>query len=189
MTSFNLDEYIGLPIEDPNSYHAFMDHHLFNHIDIPDEQTFLPNGLADNQQQACVDYDRKIQNHGGIDLQLLGIGSNGHIGFNEPGTPFDSTTHIIELAESTRKANARFFNSIDEVPKQAITMGIGSILRSKEILLLVSGEKKSKALAQLLEKQVDTQFPASALHYHTNVTIVADKAALQYTKEKSSVSQ
>ncbi|MDL4842104.1 glucosamine-6-phosphate deaminase [Aquibacillus rhizosphaerae] len=189
VTSFNLDEYIGLPVEDPNSYHTFMDHHLFNHIDIPREQIFLPNGLADNQQQACIDYEKQIQNHGGIDLQLLGIGSNGHIGFNEPGTPFDSATHIVDLAESTRKANARFFDSIEEVPKQAITMGIGSILRSKEILLLVSGEKKSKALARLLEKQVDSQFPASALHHHAHVTIVADKAALQYTNEKSSVTQ
>lgn len=178
VTSFNLDEYIGVRPDHPNSYHTFMYKHLFHHINIPQEKIFLPNGMAE-QQQECRDYEQRIREHGGIDLQVLGIGENGHIGFNEPGTAFDSTTHVVDLAESTRQANARFFESMEDVPKQAITMGIGSILRSKEILLLIAGEAKSKALAKLLDKQVDEQFPASALHHHANVTVIADKAALQ----------
>lgn len=138
VTTFNLDEYMGLSGEDPNSYRFFMDKHLFNHIDIQKENTHVPSGDKANPQQQCREYEYQIKKHGGIDLQVLGIGSNGHIGFNEPGTSFDTETHMVELTPSTREANARYFNSMSEVPSHAITMGIASIMRSREILLLVS---------------------------------------------------
>ncbi|UOQ86710.1 glucosamine-6-phosphate deaminase [Gracilibacillus salinarum] len=178
VTTFNLDEYIGLSNENPNSYHFYMNKHLFRHIDIPANQTFIPNGLATDLEKECVDYDKLIDEHDGIDLQILGLGHNGHIGFNEPGTPFDKQTHIVTLAESTVEANARFFDSIDDVPTQAITMGIGSIMKSKEILLLVSGKEKHEALHKLLHGDVDQQFPASILQRHKNVTIIADEDAI-----------
>ena len=134
--SFNLDEYIGLSATNPNSYHYYMAHTFFNHIDINQEDTNLPNGTAENIQEECSRYDEMIDKMGGIDLQILGIGQNGHIGFNEPGTSFASKTQVVALAESTIEANARYFDSIDEVPTQAITMGIASIMKSKEIILL-----------------------------------------------------
>ena len=177
INTFNLDEYIGIPKKDRNSYHYFMCEHLFEHIDIPLDQTHIPDGTAKNLDVECMRYEQFISEHGGIDLQILGIGQNGHIGFNEPGTPFDSRTHIIDLAESTRKANSRFFESVEDVPKQAITMGIASIMDSKEIFLLVSGASKAKALARLLTGEVSEQFPASVLQNHENVTIFADKEA------------
>jgi glucosamine-6-phosphate deaminase len=177
INTFNLDEYIGIPKKDRNSYHYFMCEHLFEHIDISLDQTHIPDGTAKNLDEECMRYEQFINEHGGIDLQILGIGQNGHIGFNEPGTPFDSRTHIIDLAESTRKANSRFFESLDDVPKQAITMGIASIMDSKEIFLLVSGASKAKALARLINGEVSEQFPASILQKHENVTIFADKEA------------
>ncbi|UYZ21531.1 glucosamine-6-phosphate deaminase [Mesobacillus jeotgali] len=177
INTFNLDEYIGIPKKDRNSYHYFMCEHLFEHIDIPLDQTHIPDGTANNLDEECMRYEQFIVEHGGIDLQILGIGQNGHIGFNEPGTPFDSRTHIIDLAESTRKANSRFFESLEDVPKQAITMGIASIMDSKEIFLLVSGASKAKALSRLINGEVSVQFPASILQKHENVTIFADKEA------------
>jgi glucosamine-6-phosphate deaminase len=177
INTFNLDEYIGVPKKDRNSYHYFMCEHLFEHIDIPLDQTHIPDGTAKDLDEECRRYEQFIEEHGGIDLQILGIGQNGHIGFNEPGTPFDSRTHIINLAESTRKANSRFFESLEDVPKQAITMGISSIMESKEIFLLVSGASKAKALARLMNGEVSEQFPASVLQNHPNVTIFADKEA------------
>ncbi|WP_138419533.1 glucosamine-6-phosphate deaminase [Aquibacillus sediminis] len=178
VTTFNLDEYIGLEATDPNSYRYYMNDKLFNHIDIPDEQTHIPNGRADDSEQECARYEALIQQVGGIDIQLLGLGLNGHIGFNEPGTSFKQKTHVVELEESTRKANARFFESIDDVPTHAITMGINTIMQSKEIMLMVSGEKKAGALDRLLNGEVTEEFPASILNEHDHVTIVADKAAL-----------
>lgn len=177
-TTFNLDEYMGLSSEDPNSYRFFMDKHLFNHIDIQKSNTHVPLGDTADPQQQCIDYENLIERHGGIDLQVLGIGSNGHIGFNEPGTSFHSETHIVELTPSTRESNARYFNSLSEVPAHAITMGIASIMRSREILLLVSGDAKRDALEQLLKGEVNESFPASILRKHTNVTIIADEAAI-----------
>lgn len=177
INTFNLDEYMGIPKEDRNSYHYFMCEHLFEHIDIPLDQTHIPDGTAMDLDEECRRYEHFIEEHGGIDLQILGIGQNGHIGFNEPGTPFDSRTHIIDLSESTRKANSRFFESLEDVPKQAITMGIDSIMDSKEIFLLVSGSSKAKALARLMNGDVSEQFPASVLQNHPNVTIFADKEA------------
>jgi glucosamine-6-phosphate deaminase len=175
----NLDEYIGLPKEDKNSYHTFMNENLFKHIDIPVSQTYIPNGLAADLAEECRRYDRQIKMLGGIDLQVLGIGQNGHIGFNEPGTPFSSRTHVVDLDESTIEANSRFFSSIEEVPNQAITMGIASILDSREILLLASGKSKADAVYHLLNEKPDEKFPASALQLHPHVTIVADAEALQ----------
>ncbi|MGP4038424.1 glucosamine-6-phosphate deaminase [Gracilibacillus sp. D59] len=178
VTTFNLDEYIGLAKSDPNSYHYYMDKHFFSKVNIPTNQTFIPNGLAENLEMECYEYDELIKKHHGIDLQILGLGKNGHVGFNEPGTAFDQHTHIVELTNSTIQANARFFNDINQVPKRAITMGIGSIMESKEILLLVSGTEKNEALNKLLHGEIDEQFPASILNQHENVTIIADEDAI-----------
>lgn len=177
VNTFNLDEYIGVPKKDHHSYHYFMCEKLFEHIDIPLGQTHIPDGTAKDFAKECTRYEQFIHEHGGIDLQVLGIGQNGHIGFNEPGTSFDSRTHIIDLAESTRKANSRFFASLDDVPRQAITMGIATIMDSREIFLLVSGTAKAEALARLMEGEVSEEFPASVLKKHPNVTIFADKEA------------
>ncbi|WHZ02326.1 glucosamine-6-phosphate deaminase [Neobacillus sp. YX16] len=178
--SVNLDEYIGLPAKDPNSYHYFMNQTLFKHLDISENDTHIPNGTASDLEQECLRYEQLIKELGGVDLQLLGIGQNGHIGFNEPGTAFSSRTHIVTLAQNTREANSRFFNSLEEVPTHAITMGIASILDSKEILLLVSGERKAEALNRFVNGEISEDFPASALKYHENVTVIADRDALKY---------
>ena len=178
VVSFNLDEYIGLTGHDPNSYRYYMNKNFFNHIDIDLENTFVPNGAAENFEQECREYERKIAEKGGVDLQLLGIGSNGHIGFNEPGASFQSYTHVVELTKSTREANSIYFESMDDVPEKAVTMGIASIMKSKEILLLVSGEHKHEALFQLINGEVTEQFPASILKQHPFVTIIADEAAI-----------
>lgn len=185
VTSVNLDEYVGLPKTDPNSYHFYMNEKLFKHIDLPKDQQLIPNGMAEDLEAECDVYENSIRQTGGVDLQLLGIGHNGHIGFNEPGTSFSSRTHVVELAEKTRKANSRFFNSMEEVPTKAITMGIETIMESKKILLLVSGKSKAEALSRLFEGSVDEEFPASILQNHPNVTVIADPEALSLLdKEK-----
>ncbi|MEH7125049.1 glucosamine-6-phosphate deaminase [Bacillus sp. JJ1503] len=176
----NLDEYVGIDEHDPNSYHFFMKEQLLDHIDIPPSQTHLPNGMAENLHEECAKYEALIESFGGIGLQLLGIGENGHIGFNEPGTPFTSKTHMIELEENTRQANARFFNSLEEVPTHAVTMGIATIMASKEIILLASGKSKAKAISQLISGEIDESIPASALKNHPNFTIIADDEALKF---------
>ncbi|MGY4110509.1 glucosamine-6-phosphate deaminase [Aeribacillus sp. SP014] len=182
-TTFNLDEYVGLPKENKNSYHYYMHENLFQHIDIQPENVHIPNGMAEDLEQECMTYDRLISKNK-IDIQILGLGLNGHIGFNEPGTSFKSRTHIVKLDQSTRKANARFFQSIDEVPTKAITMGIETIMESKKILLLVSGKKKADALARLLgNSDISEEFPASILRQHNDVTVIADKEALKKINE------
>lgn len=178
VTTFNLDEYIGLSGENKNSYRYYMNDLFFNHIDINKEKTHIPQGDVSDIQKECLRYEELITENGGIDLQILGIGGNGHIGFNEPGTSFHSKTHIVDLAPSTIEANARFFNQLEEVPTKAITMGISTIMKSKEILLLVSGESKKEALDKLINGPVDESFPASILKNHPRVTIIADKAAV-----------
>lgn len=178
-TTFNLDEYVGLSREDPNSYHYYMQDKLFNHIDIPQEQAYVPSGEGSDLTKDCNNYEARIQTAGKMDIQVLGIGLNGHIGFNEPGTSFSSRTHVVELDESTRKANARFFDSIDDVPTQAITMGIETIMESKQIILLISGEKKKGAAAKLINGELSETFPASVLQQHENVILIADEPALQ----------
>ena len=182
VTTFNLDEYIGLAASNKNSYHYFMNDQLFKHIDINPERTFIPRGDAADIQKECLRYEECIERHGGIDLQLLGIGSNGHIGFNEPGASFESNTHVVNLTQSTINANSRFFANKDEVPTKAITMGIATIMKSKEILLLASGSKKSEALFNLLNLEVNEGFPASILQKHPSVTIIADEEALSRVK-------
>ncbi|WP_077328066.1 glucosamine-6-phosphate deaminase [Virgibacillus siamensis] len=178
VTTFNLDEYVGLSGEDSNSYRYYMNEKLFHAVDIPIEHAHVPNGDTKTPEKECAEYEKLIRDVGYADLQILGIGLNGHIGFNEPGTSFDSKTHTIELDESTRQANARFFNSLEEVPTQAITMGIDTIMKSNKILLLVSGEKKAEAVQKLVQGEITEEFPASILQQHTNVVIIGDEAAL-----------
>lgn len=175
--TINLDEYAGLNPEHENSYMTYMKRHLFDHIDLPQDQYFLPNGKAAHLEKECLRYDQLIEDVGGIDLQLLGIGQNGHIGFNEPGTPFNSKTHVVQLDENTRQANARYFSSIEEVPTHAITMGIASILSSKKILLLASGKSKAKVIQYLERAEIHPDFPASALKLHEDVTVMIDREA------------
>ncbi|MGR3763219.1 glucosamine-6-phosphate deaminase [Rossellomorea sp. NS-SX7] len=177
--TFNLDEYIGLSKKDPNSYFQYMYTNLFSHIDISPDNTHIPSGTAADLGEECDRYENMMEEAGGIDLQILGIGANGHIGFNEPGTSFQSGTHIVELTPSTREANARYFSSLEEVPRKAITMGISSIMKSREILLLASGKSKQEALKKLMENEVSEHFPASILKEHPNVTIIADTDALK----------
>ncbi|MFC4557537.1 glucosamine-6-phosphate deaminase [Virgibacillus kekensis] len=176
--TFNLDEYVGLPGSHSNSYRFYMQEKLFNHIDVPGNQTYLPHGNATDLEKECHQYEQLIRDAGNIDLQVLGLGLNGHIGFNEPGTAFDSKTHIVDLDMTTRKANARFFSSLDEVPEKAITMGIGTIMECKKIMLLVSGEKKAEAVNRLINGTVTEEFPGSILQKHENVVLIADEGAL-----------
>jgi glucosamine-6-phosphate deaminase len=178
VNTYNLDEYVGIAQDHTNSYHSFMFEHLFNHINIPEKNVHIPNGLSDDINQEASNYETIIDEIGGVDLQLLGIGENGHIGFNEPGTPFDRETHIVTLTKSTRMANSRYFESVDHVPEKAITMGIASILKSKEILLLASGESKAEALYQMFTGEPSIDCPASVLKNHPNVVVVADEQAV-----------
>jgi len=177
VTTFNLDEYVNLAADDPNSYRYFMNEQLFNHVDINPDHTFVPNGNTSDHQQACLDYEQDINQHDHLDLQVLGIGTNGHIGFNEPGTPFESRTHVIELEPSTRKANARFFASLEDVPTHAITMGIETIMESKAILLIARGADKQQAVKELVDGKRSPDFPASALKTHPRVTMLLDTDA------------
>ncbi|MDF2557596.1 MAG: Glucosamine-6-phosphate deaminase [Bacillales bacterium] len=176
--TFNLDEYIGLPSNHEQSYANFMRKNLFDHINIQLKNTHIPNGMAKSPEIECVEYEKAIESAGGVDLQILGIGSNGHIAFNEPGTPFSCPTHIVELTEQTRLDNARFFNSISEVPTQAITSGISTIMKSKQIVLIATGAKKANAIRALLEGSQTEDVPATVLKNHPNLTIIADDAAL-----------
>ncbi|MGN4127386.1 glucosamine-6-phosphate deaminase [Lysinibacillus sphaericus] len=170
--TFNLDEYVGLDQSSPASYWTFMHENLFNHVDINEENIHLPNGKVVDLAAECVAYDARIADAGGIDLQLLGIGVNGHIGFNEPGTPFASLTHIVELTASTRTENAIYFDEPADVPTQAITMGIQSIMNAKAIVLIAFGEKKLEAIEKLQSGVVTEDFPASQLLNHPNVTVI-----------------
>lgn len=182
--TFNLDEYCGLPTDHPQSYHEFMQKNFFQHVNLMSEHTHMPKPDEDNKKSGCEDYEQLIRQAGGIDLQILGIGRNGHIGFNEPGTPFSTRTHIIQLHQDTRKANARFFDSLDEVPKAAVTMGIKTIMRARKILLLISGQTKREALYNLIYSPVDEQFPASVLQLHPDVIVLTEKAACDLIDKK-----
>lgn len=174
LTSINLDEYVGLDETDSQSYSKFMNDHLFNVK--PFKENFLPNGKAINLDAETKRYDRIIDTYP-IDFQILGIGQNGHIGFNEPGTKFDIMTHVVDLSESTIKANARFFADESQVPRQAISMGIASILKSKQIILMAWGKEKAEAVQGMIEGNISEQLPASILQRHNNVIVIADKAA------------
>ncbi|SHK75583.1 glucosamine-6-phosphate deaminase [Clostridium cavendishii DSM 21758] len=177
VTSINLDEYVGLSGNHDQSYRYFMNTNLFNHINIDKTKTFVPNGLAEDIEKECKEYDERIANLGGIDCQLLGIGNNGHVGFNEPNEELSLGTHLTSLKEDTIKANARFFNSIDEVPTQAVTMGLGGIMKAKKIILIASGEGKAEIIEKLLKGKITTQVPASMLQMHNNVVVIVDEAA------------
>ena len=171
----NLDEYYGLSPEHEQSYRYFMNTHLFDHVNIKKENTFVPNGLANDPEKEGVEYDKRIEKFGGIDLQLLGIGMDGHIGFNEPAETFISETHLVELDESTIKANSRFFESEKDVPKKALTMGMKSIMQAKKILMIVAGENKREILENALYGEIDPQNPASILQIHKDVTVIFTK--------------
>jgi glucosamine-6-phosphate deaminase len=178
--TFNLDEYVGLPPTHDQSYRYFMNHELFNHVNINKKNTHVPIGMVKGIpaiQHECDVYEQMIDDVGGVDLQVLGIGGNGHIGFNEPGSSLGSLTRIKTLTEDTRRANARFFKSLREVPKYAITMGIGTILKARKVVLLATGESKAKAVADSLEGAVSAMCPASALQLHRFATYVIDKGA------------
>lgn len=175
--AFNLDEYYGVDPENPCSYRWFMEENLFKHINIQRENTHIPNGLARDTDAECREYEEKIRRAGGIDLQLLGIGSNGHIGFNEPGDKFESLTHLVELDPGTIAANARFFASADEVPRKAISMGIKSILAARRIILLASGAGKAKAVYEMVRGPVTPEHPASVLQLHPQALVLVDEEA------------
>lgn len=178
VSTVNLDEYRGLTHIDPQSYYYFMQENLFDHVNIDKTATHVPDGTNPDAADACVKHEQIIKSLGGIDLQLLGLGNNGHIGFNEPGAAFEKETHLVDLAESTIRANARFFTSIDEVPKQAYTMGIRTIMQAKKILVVVSGEGKADIVSRAFFGPVTPEVPASILQMHPDVTVVCDEAAL-----------
>ncbi len=175
--SFNLDEYIGLETSHPQSYHYFMNQQLFNHIDINPENTHLPDGLHNDFSASCIISEEKIKKCGGIDLQILGIGENGHIGFNEPTSSLSSRTRVKTLSAQTIASNGRFFDQGETQPELSITMGIGTIMESKKILLLATGEQKKQAVAHLVEGPVSAFHPASILQMHKNAMIIIDESA------------
>ena len=174
LISINLDEYVGLKSTDPQSYHYFMEHHLF--AQKPFAKSFIPDGSSLNAAEVINHYNQILATYP-IDTQILGIGNNGHIGFNEPGTPFNSQTHKVKLTPATINANARFFTSSKDVPTEAYTMGIGSILQAKHIILLAFGEQKADAINKMVNGKITTAVPASALQQHPNVTVILDKQA------------
>ena len=174
VTSINLDEYVGLSPDTEQSYHYFMAEQLFNHK--PFKATYIPNGLEKNLKEAVDAYNRMIEEHP-IDFQILGIGRNGHIGFNEPGTAFTSKTHVVDLDDSTIEANARFFEDKSQVPRQAISMGIASIMSAKQIVLMAYGAEKADAIEKTVHGTVTEEVPATVLQKHANVTLIVDEAA------------
>lgn len=184
ITTFNLDEYIGIDSNHPESYYTYMHDILFNHLSSwNEEKIHLPHGSANDLNSEVERYENLIDKEGPMDIQILGIGENGHIGFNEPGTSFDSLTSVVDLTESTIEANSRYFETKEEVPKQAISMGIQSILKAKRIILLAFGPKKAEAIQKLLSGETTTDLPASALYNHPNVEIIVDNSA--YSNKES----
>ena len=182
VTSINLDEYVGLSGDHDQSYRYFMNTNLFNHINIDKNNTFVPNGLAENVEEECMAYDSRIQDMGGIYLQLLGLGANGHIGFNEPGEALSVGTHLTDLKESTIEANARFFDSIDDVPRKAITMGLGGIMKAKKIMVIASGEGKAEVVKAMMSGKITTEIPATMLQMHRDVILIVDEDAAKLLK-------
>lgn len=176
-TTFNLDEYYPISKDNDQSYHYFMYKHLFSKVNICNDRIHIPNGSCDNPDQECEKYENAIEEAGGIDLQILGIGQNGHIGFNEPSRDLNTSTHLTELTESTIEANSRFFDDINDVPKQALTMGISTILKSKKIILLASGASKREAIKALFNDEINTDVPATLLKVHPDVVLICDKEA------------
>ncbi|MGG7165397.1 glucosamine-6-phosphate deaminase [Clostridium ihumii] len=178
--SFNLDEYYGINPMNKNSYNYFMKNNLFNYIDIKEENINIPNGLAEDVEKECEEYERKIHEAGGIDLQLLGIGRNGHIGFNEPCEEFKAHTHLVELKEDTIKANSRFFDSLEDVPTKAISMGVKTIMSARKIILIASGEEKAEIIRKTVYGSITPNLPASILQLHDDVTLIVDEESGKY---------
>lgn len=172
ITSINLDEYFGLAPENDQSYRYFMNNHLFDHVNIRKECTYVPDGMTQDPEKECAEYDRRIEEFGGIDLQVLGMGLNGHIGFNEPGEAFPVGTHLVTLEDSTIEANSRFFTSKEEVPTQALSMGLKGIMTAKKIVLIVHGKAKQETLMKAINGPVTPWLPASILQLHPDVTVV-----------------
>ena len=177
VVTFNLDEYLGLPRHDPHSYAWYMEEHLFRFVNVAPERRHIPDGTAADPGAECLRYERTLEAAGGVDLQILGLGRDGHIGFNEPDVKFEKGTHVVELAESTIQANARFFPSPDQVPTRALSMGIKTIMSAKRILLLASGKEKANAIAAAVRGPVTPDLPASVLQLHPDATFVVDAAA------------
>ncbi|MGO1653219.1 glucosamine-6-phosphate deaminase [Senegalia sp. (in: firmicutes)] len=177
ITTYNLDEYYDLSEENEQSYRCFMNQNLFNHINIDKKNTFVPNGKAENPEKECKRYDSLVEKSGNIDLQILGIGSNAHIGFNEPDDKFAKGTHLVDLKQETIDANARFFKSKEEVPKKAISMGMKNIMAAKKVILLASGENKAQAIKSTIEGPINPLVPASILQLHPDVTFILDEEA------------
>ena len=182
--TFNLDEYYQLPRDNDQSYHYFMRDNLFNHINVKNENIHIPNGMSEDIEKECENYDNFIKEAGGIDIQVLGIGHNAHIGFNEPTISFERGTHLVDLKPSTIEANSRFFESIDNVPKKAITMGTGSIFKAKKIMLLACGESKAEAIYNTVYGKVVPEVPSSILQFHHDVVLILDKEAAGKLKEE-----
>lgn len=180
--SFNLDEYYPIKRENEQSYYRFMHENFFSKININPENTNVPNGEVADAAEECKNYEKKIKESGGVDLQILGIGNNGHIGFNEPDTSLELYTHLTDLTEDTIQANSRFFESCDDVPKKALTMGIATICSAKMIVLLASGKNKARAVAELLEEGISTQMPSTMLKTHRNVIVICDHDAYSEVK-------
>ncbi len=180
VATFNLDEYYGLSPDHPQSYHYYMYNNFFDHINIKEENIHILDGKTQNIKKECEEYERKIEQAGGIDLQILGIGPNGHIGFNEPSQSLKDKTHLVELTEETREANSRFFNSKEDVPKKALTMGISTILKSDKIIIMAAGENKASAINKTLSGQINTCTPSTLLQTHPDVTVIVDKDAACY---------
>lgn len=178
VTTFNLDEYYPIAKSNEQSYHYFMNENLYSKVNLIPENIHIPNGETQNPEKECADYERAIAASGGLDLQVLGIGQNGHIGFNEPGDMLNSFTHVTRLTQNTIEANARFFSSADEVPKQALTMGVATIMRARRILLLASGANKARVVKALQGNMIDPEIPATILAAHNDVTVIADAEAL-----------
>ncbi len=173
--TFNLDEYLGLSPDHPQSYHYYMYENFFNHVNIKEENIHIPKGDTKDPVWECLNYEKEIEKVGGIDLQILGIGVNGHVGFNEPDINLEAKTHVIQLSDDTIKANSRFFKNLDEVPKKAITMGMATIMRSKKIILMAWGAEKKKPILKVISGHIATEVPASLLQVHNDVILIVDK--------------
>ena len=182
--TFNLDEYYNLPKNNDQSYHYFMHKNLFDHININPANVHIPNGMTDDVNAECKRYDELIKEADGVDIQVLGIGNNAHIGFNEPTVSFEKGTHLVELEESTIEANSRFFDNIGDVPKKAITMGVGSIFKSRKIMLIATGENKAAAIYNTVYGKVAPEVPASILQFHSDIVLILDKEAAKLLKEE-----
>lgn len=177
VTTFNLDEYVGLDCKNPNSFYSYMKKNFFRYVNLKRENIHIPDGMAEEPEKECIRYEALIKEKGPIDLMILGIGSNGHIGFNEPSEEFIPETHIEVLTEHTRMANSKYFGSLKKVPRRAITMGLGTIMHSKKIILLASGANKAEAIYRAVKGNITPQFPASILRLHQDCTFIIDKEA------------